>query len=113
VGRREKLELANDAIAAAMPARAARSRSDFVALNPHWVEMLESFHRRVPAIGHVRVGCAQTIREGGRAHTARDGFVISERAPLRAGGPAIRSAERDVVHGAGAGGRNPLRCGLT
>ena len=53
------------------------------------------------------MGCAGAIGHLGRAHAARDGFVIRERAMAK----MIHAPKGDVVHGAVTGGGNePRHC---
>ena len=85
----------------------ARVRAHLIAFDAHRILVLERFHRRVPAIGHVRVRGAVSRRVGRRAHAARDGFVIRERQPIRA-----RAAETQIVHGPAARRRDALRRGF-
>src|SRR5450755_3156716 len=61
VGTRQKFIFPNDAVATAMVARAAGAGANAIAANAQWILVLESFHRRVPAIGHVRVSGAGSI----------------------------------------------------
>ena len=57
----------------------ARSSPNAIALDAQRILMLERFHRRVPAVGHVRVRRAVPVAARRRAHAAGDGFVIGER----------------------------------
>ena len=100
--------LANDSVAAAMLPAAARTRANAIAANAQRILMLERLHRRVPAVGHVRVRGARAIRHRRCAHAAGDGFVVGEGASAH----AIPSAESEIVHGSGTGGGNQLRRGL-
>src|SRR5437016_5328800 len=83
-----------------MPAPAARSGTNAITANTKWILVLERFHRRIPTVGHVRVGGTRAIGNGGSAHTAGYGFVISELLAAE----AIASAESDVIHCSRTGG---------
>src|ERR1700722_17211218 len=87
-----------------MLAPAARAGANAVTANTQWIEMLERFHWRVPAIGHVRVRGAGAVRYRRCAHAAGDGFVVGEGACKR----AVPSTEGQVVHGTRTGGGNPI-----
>src|SRR4029453_262874 len=92
LGLRERLVLADDAVAAAPPPRSAAARPDRVLAHPHRQIVLDGLDRRVPGVAHVRVHAADPFAAGWRAHPAADHLVVGERpAP-----PGTAAAERDV-----------------
>jgi len=83
--------------------------ADGVLTEAHGVDLLEDLDGRVPRVGHVGVDGGRTAFGRARAHPSRDGFVIGK------GGAEVTrifAAQRQIVHGALAGGWNSLRRGL-
>ena len=71
--------------------------------------MLERLDGRVPGVGHVGVDGAGAGAAGGGAHASGDRLVVGERAAAE----LVPSAQGQVVHGAGTGGGNAVRRGLS
>src|SRR5215203_3420121 len=84
----QRLELAHDAVAAALPAGAARTAPDGVAGDAQRELELERLDRRVERVRHRDVHAGRAAGVGARALAAAERLVVRERA----------RAERDVVH---------------
>src|ERR1700693_3389415 len=61
ISGREKFKFADDPVAPAMVSLATRAGTNTIATNAERILMLERFHGRVPAIGHVSVSGARAI----------------------------------------------------
>src|SRR5271155_5711047 len=85
---RQRLQLADDAIAAAVHARAAGAAAQRVLDHAQREFPLERLDRSVERVAHRHVNAARAIRAGARALAASEGLVVGE----------ARVAEREVVH---------------
>src|SRR6266851_10513270 len=94
VAIREKFECPNNPIAAIMRAFSTRAFADLIPAHSQWILVLESFDRCIPTVGHVRVGGGLAGTNGGRAHAARDGFVIGEMLSVT----GVPSSETQIFH---------------
>src|SRR5829696_8550985 len=92
----ECLELADDAVAAAAPARTARAVAYLVAADAQRVRELERLDRRVERVRHGDVDGRRPVSLGARALPAGDRLVVRK--------PVV--SEDDVVHRALALGGN-------
>ena len=94
LGRAQRFDLANDAVATPEPAPTARATPHSVAAHTKGICVFERLDRRVEAIGHVTMGSIQTIRSGTCTHPAGDRLVVRE-ATSRSG---IGASKSQVAH---------------
>ena len=96
---RPELEPSHDAIAAAVPAGAARAAADRELAHQHRERALQDLRIGQPRVGHVGLYGVAAVEVRSRARAARDGLVVLQ--------PLV--AEGQVVHGSLGGGENPER----
>src|SRR3954468_640305 len=101
----EYFDLANDAIAAVKLAVAAAFSAQRVGAHAQRIGVFESLRWSVQGIRHVRVHSGNAWLRWARAHSAGDGFVVSEwKSSARVDAP-----DGHIVHGARCRGWNAVR----
>src|SRR5204862_6017593 len=94
-----ELEPPHDAIAAAVPAGAARAAADRELAHQHRERALQDLRIGQPRVGHVGLYGVAAVEVRSRSRAARAGLVVLQ--------PLV--AEGQAVHGSMGGGENPER----
>ena len=101
----EQFDFSHETVASVMETRTAGVTAKGVAHHSEWIGVFERLDGRVERVGHVGMVAACSVSGGRGSEAAGDGFVVGERLILT----RIDAADGEVIHGAGACGRDAIR----